>query len=293
MKKINTLTLFIAIVISINTSAQHKNIKGYIADNEIDTLTIDPDMEFESEDILDPSLIMTRDTSLSFPCNYLYKYWANTRVNPYQYDLSNLRDTTHISMKGFYTPISGHINSDFGFRRHRYHYGVDINLNTGDTIRACFNGMVRITSYDRHGYGYFIVIRHYNKLETVYGHLSKILVAPNQEVKAGDIIGLGGSTGRSTGPHLHFEFRYMGIQINPNDMIDFASFKPKAETFVLSKTTFSYIAEAKKVKYHKVRSGETLSHIAHRYGVSVSYLCRLNHLKKNKVIRPGMRIRYS
>lgn len=106
--------------------------------------------------------------------------------------------------------------SNYGWRRRRMHRGVDLSLHIGDTIRAAFSGKVRLTRYERRGYGYYVIIRHGNGLETIYGHLSKFLVKPDQIVKVGEPIALGGNTGRSTGPHLHFETRYLGMDINPN-----------------------------------------------------------------------------
>lgn len=85
------------------------------------------------------------------------------------------------------------------------HNGLDIKVYIGDTIRAAFSGKVRMVKYERRGYGKYVVIRHENGLETVYGHLSKQIVDENQYVEAGEPIGLGGNTGRSTGSHLHFE----------------------------------------------------------------------------------------
>ena len=106
------------------------------------------------------------------------------------------------------------ITSEYGMRGNKKHYGVDFRVNTGDTVCSVFCGKVRIAKWDN-TYGYVVVVRHYNMSESVYAHLSRILVAVNQEVNAGEPIGLGGNTGRSTGLHLHFELRYKGFPINP------------------------------------------------------------------------------
>jgi murein DD-endopeptidase MepM/ murein hydrolase activator NlpD len=250
--------------------------------------------EADISDDYDGEGIIRMDTSSKYPCNHLYKFWANTAVDPYKIDLKNFSDTSTINLKGYQSPIIGNLNSDFGFRRrfHRFHYGVDLHLNTGDTVRAAFDGMVRIAKRGR-GFGNYMVLRHYNKLETIYGHLSKFLIAPNQKVKAGDPIALGGSTGRSTGPHLHFELRYLGRPINPNEMVDFAQHQIKSDKYVVNKEVFNYLASAHSVsngRFHSVRRGETLSHIAAKYKVSVASLYKMNHLKKHK-LRPGQRIR--
>ena len=103
------------------------------------------------------------------------------------------------------------------------HYGVDLKAEIGDTIRSSFEGKVRITRFNRDGYGFYVIIRHPNGIETLYGHLSKFLVKENQYVKAGQPIALSGNTGRSTGPHLHYEMRYMGRAMNPEKLVDFTT----------------------------------------------------------------------
>ena len=107
----------------------------------------------------------------------------------------------------------GEIRKD-GKGKKRKHFGVDFKVNVGDTVRSVFCGKVRIAKWDN-AYGYVVVVRHYNESETVYAHLDKILVNVDQKVEVGQTIGLGGNTGRSTGPHLHFEIRYKGYPINP------------------------------------------------------------------------------
>lgn len=116
------------------------------------------------------------------------------------------------------------------------HNGLDLKVNIGDTIVSAFDGKVRIVKYERRGYGKYVVIRHDNGLETIYGHLSKQLVEENQLVKAGEPIGLGGNTGRSTGSHLHFETRFLGIAINPIYMFDFPKQDIVADTYTFRKT---------------------------------------------------------
>ena len=158
------------------------------------------------------------------PANDIYKgMWANVRVNPYGYTVAQIPDTVLIDLSGFTRPCKGKVTSHFGWRPRfgRWHYGTDIGVRTGDKIHTVWGGQVRICGWDPKGYGYYVVIRHPNGFETVYGHLSKISVVENQGVKAGEVIGLGGSTGHSTGPHLHFEIRYLGICINPELIVNF------------------------------------------------------------------------
>jgi murein DD-endopeptidase MepM/ murein hydrolase activator NlpD len=189
----------------------------------------------------------------------------------------------------------------FGYRprRRRVHHGLDIKVQTGDTIYAAFDGKVRITAYQRRGYGHYVVIRHNNGLETVYAHLSKKLVIEDQNVKAGDAIGLGGNTGRSTGAHLHFETLLAGKNINPALIFDFERQDVTGEFYVYRKGVYQEIdkktgkiIESTEPLYHKVRKGESLSVIARKCGVSVNTLYRLNKMNSKSVIRPGQSIRY-
>jgi murein DD-endopeptidase MepM/ murein hydrolase activator NlpD len=231
------------------------------------------------------------DTS-TVPAAFIYNNWNNMFVNPYGIDLVKKPDTTVIDLVGFVIPIKNYLTSNFGWRRWQWHYGTDIKLNVGDTIYSSFEGMVRISKRSR-SFGNYIVIRHSNGLETIYGHLSKLLVVCNQRVKAGEVIALGGNTGRSTGPHLHYEIRYLGNSINPNDIIDFSNYTIKKDTLLLCQENFNYIGEIRKIRFHKIRSGDTLGRIARRYGVSITTLCRLNHIRRNTLLRIGRRIRYT
>ncbi len=198
----------------------------------------------------------------------------------------------------FVTPIAGQVTSRFGPRRYRQHSGIDLNLNMGDTVVAAFDGKVRIASYYS-GYGYTVVIRHYNGLETLYGHFSKIIADTNQTVKAGDPIGCGGNTGRSYGSHLHFEVRYLGIPFNPEFVIDFENDRLLNDTLLLTAKHFKSFKGSHSgfgsshaiAKYHKVRSGDNLSMIAKRYGTSVNRLCQLNNISRTTTLRIGRTLR--
>ena len=164
--------------------------------------------------------------------------WESPRVNCYEG--VEVPATAKIDVTGFYMPVPGQVTSNYGYRPRfrRMHRGIDLNLNTGDTVRAAFNGRVRIVNYEAKGYGKYVVIRHDNGLETVYAHFSKHLVERNQYVKAGEAIGLGGNTGRSFGSHLHFETRYMGVAINPAAIIDFGNSTVHSDVFTFNKTTY-------------------------------------------------------
>ena len=159
--------------------------------------------------------------------------------NQYAHRATALPDSFDINLRHFCMPTPSRvITSNFGSRWGRQHKGLDIKVYIGDTIRAAFSGKVRIVRYEAGGYGNYIVIRHNNGLETVYGHLSKQLVHENQTVKAGQVIGLGGNTGRSTGSHLHFETRLCGMALNPALMFDFAHQDVIGDYYVFRKNSY-------------------------------------------------------
>lgn len=235
-----------------------------------------------------------------YPAYSLYPTWENQRVHAYGNTVS-VPDTFRIDLSGFCMPTTHtKITSKCGPRWRRMHNGLDIKVYIGDTIRAAFDGRVRMVKYERRGYGKYVVIRHDNGLETIYGHLSKQIVAENEYVKAGDPIGLGGNTGRSTGSHLHFETRFLGIAINPIYMFDFPKQDIVADTYTFRRTQGSKRAGSHDtqvadgtIRYHKVKSGDTLSRIAKLRGVSVSTLCKLNRIKPTTTLRIGQVLRCS
>ncbi|MFN3939348.1 MAG: peptidoglycan DD-metalloendopeptidase family protein, partial [Chitinophagales bacterium] len=201
-----------------------------------------------------------------------------------------LVDVTMDDRSCFAMPVDGKINSKFGWRRGRVHSGIDLDLETGDPVSAALDGTVIEANYSG-GYGNLVVLKHENGLETYYAHLSKIKVEPGQKVEAGELIGLGGSTGRSTGPHLHFEVRYLGAAFDPSYLIDFDNQQLRSNTIALEKSTFKVINEKASTQYYTVRSGDTLSKIAGKYGTSVSQICKLNGISSKKIIKPGMKLR--
>lgn len=233
--------------------------------------------------------------------------WNSRSVNPFKE--ADVPNSKVIDVTGYYMPCPGRITSNYGYRAKfgRMHKGVDLAIKSNDTIYAAFDGKVRLTNYEAKGYGNYVIIRHPNGLETVYGHLNRHLVKPDQVVKAGDPIGLGGSTGRSTGPHLHFETRYMGYAINPSAIFDFANHTTHTDTYTFSKSTYTQprnfapqrnIAKSDKENPYKaataetastytVKSGDTMSAIARRYGVSTTTLRRLNNLTKEDELKAG------
>ena len=264
---------------------------------------------------------LLRKESLESPASQLYTDWNNQ----YAHREQELPDSFRIDLRHFHMPtVSRVITSNFGSRWGRQHKGIDMKVYIGDTIRAAFSGKVRIVKYEGGGYGKYIVIRHTNGLETIYGHLSKQLVAENQTVKAGEPIGLGGNTGRSTGSHLHFETRLCGMALNPALMFDFRAQDIVADSYMFHKNSYKQesveanrtrgvvgnggytreevrgeiaqnttVINSEEKQYHKVASGETLYSIANKRGVTVDALLKLNKLPKSAKIHPGMIIRYS
>ena len=233
-----------------------------------------------------------------YPAYSLYPNWNNEYVHAYGNSVS-IPDSFRIDLTGFCMPTpSTRITSPFGPRWRRMHNGLDVKVSIGDTIVAAFDGKVRIVKFERRGYGNYVVIRHENGIETVYGHLSKQLVNINQTVKAGEPIGLGGNTGRSTGSHLHFEIRFLGVAINPALMFDFARQDVTADSYLFVKnrshsSSHTSLASNGAIKYYKVRKGDSLSKIAVRNGVSVNTLCKLNRITKTTIWRPGQVLRCS
>lgn len=259
---------------------------------------------------------MVQREQAAAPSGQLYKDWNNR----YAHRASELPDSFNINLRHFCMPTTSRIiTSNFGSRWGRMHKGLDIKVYIGDTIRAAFDGKVRIVRYEANGYGNYVVIRHHNGLETIYGHMSKHLVGENETVHAGDPIGLGGNTGRSTGSHLHFETRLCGVALNPALMFDFKNQDVTGDYYFFRKDTYNKESlaanrvrgkestdlasadnenignnvEGGNVRYHKVSRGETLASIARKRGTTIEHICKLNHITKTMRVKPGQILRYS
>ena len=242
--------------------------------------------------------------------------WDTSKIHAYNVELKDLPMSMVIdlvdTLKSYHYPFKGRVTSKYGPRRRGIHQGTDIDLETGDPIYATFDGRVRHTTYVARGYGHLIIIRHDNGLETFYAHLSEVNVKPGDWVTAGQVIGKGGNTGRSTGSHLHYEMRYKGHSFDPERLINFTTGDLRRETFLLKRTYFSpysrftqdfdeeiqsdeedkkIAAEAAAIKYHIVKKGDTLGRIAINNHTTVTKLSQLNGLKKTSTLRIGQRIR--
>lgn len=258
-----------------------------------------------------------RDREAQQDTTVFQKYWSTTEISPYrEVPLASLPVSVAISLvdslKSYHYPYLGRVLSRYGVRRGRNHNGVDIPLKEGEPIYATFDGRVRYSQNSKTGYGNLVIIRHDNGLETYMGHLSKRLVEAGEWVTAGQVIGEGGSTGRSTGPHLHFETRYYGQSFDPERLIDFKTGMLRRETFLLKRSYFDIYsrydqnfddeianieddkreaAELAARRYYTVRSGDTLSGIAVKYGTTVTRICQLNGINRNAVLRIGRKLR--
>lgn len=244
-------------------------------------------------------------------------YWDTENISAYKnFKTDSLPSAVAInlvdSLKSYRFPYVGRITSRYGMRHRRAHNGIDIALKVGDTICAAFDGRVRFSKATDTGYGTLVIIRHDNGLETYHGHLSARLVEEGDRVVAGQPIALGGNSGRSTGPHLHFETRYYGQSFDPERIINFKTGELRRDHFLLKKGYYSiyskysqdfnaeqerYAAEKKEnalsaeKRYYKVRKGDYLGLIAKRNHTTVAAICRLNGIKSTTVLQIGRVLR--
>ena len=237
-----------------------------------------------------------------------YSKWDSQNVDIYDFETTQIKDSLYLTLYNLEVGESWNMplvkttaTSGYGPRWGRIHWGIDLSLRTGEAIYTTYDGIVRVKGYDRYGWGKYYVVRHKNGLETLYGHLSKHLTEIGDEVQAGDLLGHGGSTGRSTGPHLHYEVRYQGKAFNPNQIFDFQNMEPTTRVLAITKGLFNLYGKSRvgpngstssrSAAYHRVKSGDTLGAIARRYRVSVSQITRLNGISSNSILRIGQNLR--
>lgn len=304
------------------------------ADNKIDT--VGKNWQAVQKEDSDSASQMVQDQLDNNPI--FQEYWINDVLFVYEdFSKTQLEDTIVLTLvdstknERFQLTWYGALNSPYGPRWGRMHRGVDFHLKTGDTVVSAFDGIVRYAEFNNGGYGNCVIVRHFNGLETVYGHLSKIEVAANEMVKAGQLLGLGGSTGRSDGPHLHFETRYKDFSFDPYIFIDKGTNQLHTNKLVLLKQEIAgtrypgdtkdainvkdYADESKESKgaysagtksktpapkkksikaksvYYKVKSGDSIASIARKYKLTWIQLRKLNGFSKNVVLKPGQKIR--
>jgi len=301
MKK-TLITLAIGMLFSLYSNAQEPTPATINPINEnfqVDTLTTDgEELEIDS--------LKTSDETI-------YKnIWNSTQIKYPANTLPNKNDTIVISLLSagdspFVMPVKGQILSKFGIRHRRMHTGTDIRLNSGDTVRCAFDGRVRLAK-KFNGYGNLVLVRHSNGLETIYAHLKTIKVKVNDTIKAGDLIGLGGRTGRATCNHLHFETRLFGEPFDPNKYIDYNTFALQADKiFYKNKQFVTDLADLRDKpapenklllasggvngSKHVIRKGDNLWTIAKKYNTTVKKLCTANKITAQKTLKVGSVIR--
>ncbi len=241
--------------------------------------------------------VMTSEDSVrSIPSHLLYGEFDTDVIFDRKSTLVKDTSTLYLSHSACDNamPICGRITSVFGHRHNRMHYGVDLKLQEGDPVQCAFDGLVRISRYHPQ-FGNVVVVRHANGLETLYGHLSARNVEAGDAVEAGQVIGLGGNTGRSTGSHLHFETRYLGHPIDPQLLFDLSEGTLRSSTLHVHPGLFAVPNKAASSghvhRWHVVRRGDTLSAIARRYRTSVPALCKANRIGRSSTLRPGQRLK--
>lgn len=272
------------------------------------------------------SVILEADSLFRYSFNAYLNTWDEKKPSVYKSANYPGKGTVKLLLfpdsNSFSMPCDNNlVTSHYGWRRGRMHRGTDVDLETGDEVRAVMDGVVRFAGWYS-GYGYCILIRHMNGLETLYAHLSKIKVKSGEVVDHGTTIGLGGTTGHSTGSHLHFEVHFMGRAINPELIFNFGKKEVKTHYMIITgdgkakafnpynnaevtentqelsedhdlaiETTKPVAKKTSYKKYHYIKKGETLYKLSKKYKVSIDQLCRLNRIKRTTTLRIGQRIR--
>lgn len=257
---------------------------------QIDTIAPHEELEVDSLKTLDETLYKNiwNSTQIHYPANTL-----PGKTDTISITFLNSPETKYVH------PFKGKVLSKYGLRHGRMHTGTDIKLVSGDTVRCAFDGRVRLAKRFS-GYGNLVLVRHCNGLETVYSHLKAIKVAVNDSVKAGDLIGLGGRTGRATTDHLHFETRLFGQPFDSNKYIDFENgclrtdkiyyankrFEIDLANFKKKLTQAEALASGEGTR-HVIRKGDNLSTIARRYHTTVKKICVANKITAQTTLKIG------
>jgi len=303
------------------------NLEVIYDDEEYKGVAVEPEEEEEEDNLMyqvpffreteDDEDVGDENVPETFPMNdegvdseddILLEGFDTAIIHLPKFDVSTITEPIYIELRNdaaghkftWPTPWTARPTSHFGPRRRRFHYGLDLAQPTGEPIYAAFDGVVRISKRNR-SYGNLVILHHANGLETYYAHMSKRNVAVGDQVKSGDIIGLCGNTGRSYGSHLHFEVRYMGNAINPEDVLDCSTHDLVSDRLELTSKSFRKVAKGGKSSggtasssgWYRVRKGDTLEKIARRNGTTVRRLCQLNGIKQTKILHPGDRLKVS
>lgn len=190
------------------------------------------------------------------------------------------------------------LGSPYGIRDHRLHRGVDIHVEKGEPMLAAYPGRVSVSKYNKGGYGHYVVVDHEDGLQTLYGHLAERLVRVGDVVFPGDIVGLAGNTGRSSGAHLHFEIRYKDININPATVINFPKWELQSGVERMSKKKivsahYNMQSKLNKENFYIVKPGDTFADVAKYFYISEDAVRRINGIPKDQPLRAGQRLKGS
>lgn len=301
--------LFLIPSYSYSVSSAFEN-KDSIAEEtkEVAIIEVNTELKVDSmqtEEVNSRSEILSTINFRYGPVEEFFLDWDTSTVDPYQYDVKEITydfpiclfispdDEYSLPLKSLYK------TSSFGPRWGRHHKGIDFDLIVGDSVLNMFDGMVRISTYSK-SFGHFVVVRHFNGLETLYAHLSERIVEQGDIMKAGECLGLGGNSGRSTGPHLHFEVRYRGVAFDPENLLSITCQDITSDELTIEPALFSYLtyykrsrtsATASGGKYYTIRNGDNLGGIARKHGTTINHICRLNGISRNSIIRAGKQLR--
>jgi murein DD-endopeptidase MepM/ murein hydrolase activator NlpD len=291
--------------VDFNQFVEQNLNKGYsglvnIVDSLFELKTLDPKIIGDLQNKIDSFYTFFYDSKIheKLPAEALYDNWNTKFSQPY--DVNKMPQDSIFVLplveKGwlcnFVIPFQGEIISPYGWRGNRMHRGVDIKLNIGDPVVSSFKGVVRYAK-DAPGFGLTVIVRHHNGLETIYSHLSKISVEPGEFVEPGQLVGLGGNTGRTTTSHLHFEIRFKGIAFDPQSFIDFNNSKLRFDVLQLQKSSFSLVPFLPNQKIHVLKNGDTVESLAKQYNVTTNQICNWNAVKRDQPFVSGEIIRVS
>ncbi len=278
---------------SIKEKPISKDELVYIIDSLLDLDSISAD-NIRYVEYLTQHLKETKQHGSNIPASEFYDVFDEESVFNITPE-TEFKDSTLLviesdSLGNYWHPKQGPINSYFGWRDGRMHKGIDIDLERGNPVVSSFDGMVRVARLQG-AFGNVVIVRHYNGLETVYAHLSKIKVKPGQVVLAGQLIGLGGNTGRSSGPHLHFEIRFKGQALNPANLVNFETGQLQNDSIIIKKTRYGIVSYPVNAKVYTVSKGDNWFEVAKRFGHTVNELCALNGIQKRYYLKVGQKLR--
>lgn len=250
----------------------------------------------DSHDFDKPNEFEYTKEEQAYPAHNFYGVWNITKPHPYATSLWEKDSSSRLLLSSndlgeYVSPVEKIVvTSTYGHRWNRSHRGIDLDLQVWDPVKSAFKGKVRYVGFYG-GYGRVVVVRHHNGLETLYAHLHRYKVAIGDDIEAGEVVGLGGSSGQSTGSHLHFECRFKGVAFDPAQIIDFKNKKLIDEQITLVKTKWGFAAIPDGVTYYTVEPGDYLYGIAEKFGTNCNHICNLNNINRNSTLRVGQKLR--